>query len=210
MRTLAAVIAFSLLASSAGAQTIMLQQPVVGTFSVGTSVLVPDRGGAYLGSVARARESRRQFGFPPRGSSLGLERAHSAASTHVWIHDLQEMDRRLLQRARSSAGVAGGPPLGRYAEHAYRSLIAGDRRRQARVPGDVGATGRRKIARRQQRDQRPSVFDGVDPAARFLQLARRAEARGKHSLARLHYRMAARHGSQIARKKLASITLTGK
>jgi hypothetical protein len=90
----------------ASAQNVTVQQPVFRNFSVGTTVSIPDRGGAFIGGVKRAGSSRKSFGPFRSGSSIGLFRDYSAASTHVTIHDLGEMDRRILQQAnrRPSSG----------------------------------------------------------------------------------------------------------
>jgi hypothetical protein len=110
-----------LLSSAASAQ-ITVQQPVVQTFSVDTVVVVPDRGSTFLGGVSSGRETSSQFGFSPLGSSIGLERNHSAASASVYIHDFEAMDRALLDAAASSSAL--DPQLRNpLAERAWQSLM---------------------------------------------------------------------------------------
>ncbi len=78
------------------AQEITIQQPVVSHFSVDTTASVPDRGGIYLGGVGRAGSSRKSFGFSRPGTSTGTFSEGSSVSAHVWIHDLDAMDKAVL------------------------------------------------------------------------------------------------------------------
>ena len=78
------------------AQQVAVQQPVVGTNSVRTTVSVPDRGSALLGGVNSAQSARQSYGPLPSGSSVGLSRSASSMSTSVYIHDLRAMDEALL------------------------------------------------------------------------------------------------------------------
>jgi hypothetical protein len=80
-----------------------IQQPVVGTTSVNTTVSVPDRGTTFLGGVSSAQSGRSQYGPLPIGPSSGLTRQSSSMSVSVYIHDLQAMDEALLNSASSSA-----------------------------------------------------------------------------------------------------------
>ena len=81
------------------AQTLRLQQPIVQQFGANTTVLVPDRGQAHIGSVSRGWESRFQTGPWGRGSLTSRAYSESTLSTSVTIQDFAEMDRDLLQRA---------------------------------------------------------------------------------------------------------------
>lgn len=82
-----------------------VQQPVIQSTGGQFAVSVPDRGGIHLGSISRAGESRNSCGFPfTRGSSVGRFTTHSSMSAHVWIHDLREMDRMILDMAESAPG----------------------------------------------------------------------------------------------------------
>jgi hypothetical protein len=91
-----------------------VQQPVIQSIGGNFAVSVPDRGGILLGSISRAGESRKSYGLPfTRGSSVGRFSQRSSLSSHVWIHDLREMDRMILEVAetdpqglRSSTSVA--------------------------------------------------------------------------------------------------------
>lgn len=179
------------------AQNVTVQQPAFGRFSVGTTVSVPDRGRALLGGVSRAGEGRKRYGFFQPGSSVGLFREHSGVSAGVYIHDLRAMDEWLLNQGRANRAGDGGRLLTRNASHAYRQLTGG----RAATQNLPSATTARSA--RVSRPAASSVFGGEDPASKFYNLGRRAEERGKLSLARLHYRMAAKHGSALARAKLS-------
>ena len=187
------------------AQNGTVQQPVFRRFSVGTTVSVPDRGGAFLGRVARAAESRSRFGPLRSGTSTGLFREHFGASAHVRIHDLRETDQRLLRQGVRSARIPTGRPLPGNAEHAYRSLLS--RHYASQLSRRSSSTAKRK-PRLAPAGNRNSVFGNEDPAERFYRLGLRAEQRGRHSLARLHDRMAVKNGSALARAKLTPRVLS--
>jgi hypothetical protein len=78
------------------AQQVAVQQPVVATNSVRTTVSVPDRGSALLGGVNSAQSGRSSYGPLRSGTSTGLSRSASSMSTSVYIHDLRAMDEALL------------------------------------------------------------------------------------------------------------------
>jgi hypothetical protein len=95
--------------SDARAQTVQLPSRQV--FSVNTSVLVPDRGGAYLGGVRRSSQGVTQRG-PLRNRSLGGATSAGGASVHATVIDLRELDRLVLaegaarRAARESGSIA--------------------------------------------------------------------------------------------------------
>ncbi len=92
---------FALLFGSSGpllAQQV-IQQPVVSTTGVRTTVSVPDRGNAFLGGVSSAQSQRNRSGPFRSGSSLGFARQTTSISTGVYIHDLQAMDEAILNSA---------------------------------------------------------------------------------------------------------------
>lgn len=102
MRTILVVCAVLSLAASGHAQQLSVQQPVVGTTSVNTTVSVPDRGSVFLGGVNSAQSGRTSYGPLRSGSSLGLSRSASSMSTSVYIHDLRAMDEALLNSVPDS------------------------------------------------------------------------------------------------------------
>lgn len=93
------------------AQQVAVQQPVVATNSVRTTVSVPDRGSALLGGVGSAQSARSSYGPLRSGSSIGLSRSASSMSTSVYIHDLRAMDEVLLNSVPDSpapSAIRGG------------------------------------------------------------------------------------------------------
>lgn len=96
---------------SVQAQQVAVQQPVVATNSVRTTVSVPDRGSALLGGVSSAQSARSSYGPLRSGSSIGLSRSASSMSTSVYIHDLHAMDEALLNSVPDSpapSAIRGG------------------------------------------------------------------------------------------------------
>lgn len=166
-----------LLTQAAMAQQIAIQQPVIQNFSVGTTVSVPDRGAAYLGGVGSARSGRITTGPLRSGTALGLERQSSSSSVHVYIHDFEAMDAELL----ASAPVV---PHSRIEPRIAERLR--DRSRSSNPTSTQFA-----------------VDDRRQDAER---LAEQAEARGKMSVAKLHWQRAAKHGSTKATQRLAELT----
>lgn len=164
----------AMLASPAAAQ-VTVQQPAVRSFGGFTTVSVPDRGRAHLGSVNSAAASRSWTGPFRSGTSLGLEARGSSLSAGVFIHDLREMDEALLAKARASTSTK-----------VWEQRLAERRGSQSASPATRHATP-------------------VNRAADYEALARRAEERGKASVAQVYWRMAAKEGSALAQSKLAEL-----
>lgn len=111
MRSLTLVIAVLSHVAAVQAQQATVQQPVVSTNSVRTSVSVPDRGSALLGGVSSAQSGRSNYGPLRSGTSTGLSRSASSLSTSVYIHDLRAMDEALLNSVPDSpvpSAIRGG------------------------------------------------------------------------------------------------------
>ena len=109
---------------------ITVQQPVQHVFSVGTTVSVPDRGSISLGGVGRAATGWSRYGPFGFGSSVGQERGHVGASAHVWIHDFDEADRRLLGTSEPRRRVTS-QRLNPLAAHALATLRSRARQRSS-------------------------------------------------------------------------------
>ncbi len=105
-----------------GQAQLTVQQPVFGVNSVGTTVSVPDRGTAHLGSISSARSGSKTFGPLPSGTNYGFDRQHTGMSVNVYIHDFEAMDRYLLGQA--PAAPAANPQLTGNARHAWSQLQA--------------------------------------------------------------------------------------
>lgn len=219
-----------LLLSSRGVAQLTVQQPVVQSIGGNFAVSVPDRGGIHLGSISRAGSSRSSYGFPfTRGSSVGRFAEHTSMSAHVWIHDLREMDRMILDMAdsasRSGQGVGSAAPgrsgLAWSEFNPQRGVVVADglsSRRPTSLSVRRQSYGASSISGRSR-----YTYSGRDPSATVspLQNSRRskaldplhayrlgveAEESGKLRLAKLHYEVAAQYGSDLARQKLAQIT----
>lgn len=160
-----------------------VQQPVFGVTGVTTTVSVPDRGRAHLGSISRARDSRSSFGPFRSGSNIGLDREHTGMSVGVTIHDFEAMDHYLLNQASSTATPRGANLSGN-ARHALEQLQAQQGGRPAAIPT-------------------PPPSATLAKAEKFWLLGQKAENEGKISVAKLHYRIASKYGSHAAKARLA-------
>lgn len=157
-----------------------VQQPVIQSTGGNFAVSVPDRGGILLGSISRAGESRKSYGLPfTRGSSVGRFSQHSSLSSHVWIHDLREMDQMILdmaetdprgQKATTSAaarraGLAWSdfqPRRGAFVENRWATTRSVTERSPSRFV--VGTLNDRSRTRSTVSDRKPTTAT-VTPAA---------------------------------------------
>ena len=81
---------------------ITVQQPVVRTTGVATSVSVPDRGSTFLGGVSSAESFRNSYGPLRTGTSRGYGLSGGSMSAHVHIIDLHAMDEAILNSVPDS------------------------------------------------------------------------------------------------------------
>lgn len=207
-----------------------VQQPVLQSTGGNFAVSVPDRGGILLGSISRAGESRKSYGLPfSRGSSVGRFSQHTSMSSHVWIHDLREMDRMILDMAEkkpqgqrtatnSAARRAG---LGWSSYQPRRGVSVQDRRPSSMLASQrfrSNSVGSSVVGRSETADvrSRSKLTDkkveptparrsrALDPAHSY-QLGVEAEESGKVSLAKLHYLAAAQYGSVEGARRLREL-----
>lgn len=188
-------------------QAVIVQQPVVNTFSVGTSVSVPDRGEVFLGGVERVSESSSVSGFPRRRGAYTRSASASLMSVRVFIHDFEAMDAAVLNAA-TGHGERPAFTKGRYDDPTSYAMS----RRWAAL-----ASGGRQPSEAEMRieaNNRQEALEALTPTARqgpfqdaerFLSLGAAAENRGKRDLAMIHYRYAARHGSTEAAQRLVGL-----
>lgn len=170
MRTL--IFSTCVLLNAAGAYAqVTVQQPVVRSSSVGTTVSVPDRGRVFLGSVNSADSFRQNYGPFPSGTTRGSGLSGGSMSASVYIIDLQEMDEAILNSVPDSPVPLTLRPrtIGNAPEPAAREVVS-----------------------------------TAEKAANFERMAKQAETAGKLGVAKLHWQMAAKHGSTIAAEKLKS------
>ncbi len=161
---------------TASAQQIAVQQPVIGNFAVGTTVSVPDRGSVVLGGVGAAASGQSTYSPLPFNSSFGWSRSASSMSVHVQIHDLAAMDEAVFAAAGSRKPSRIDPMIVERITHRDRS------------PAPAAET-----------------VDHVSLAVQAERLAEQAEARGKPSVAKLHWQRAAKHGSALAKSRLGAL-----
>lgn len=106
--------------SQASAQNVV-QLPTFQTFSVGSTVLVPDRGGALLGGVNRAAVGSVERGVPGlsnlpyanrlfKNRAIGSTTSPSTISVHAHIIDFEAMDKALLAEAARRRDIRQNDP----------------------------------------------------------------------------------------------------
>ncbi len=209
-----------------------VQQPVIQSTGGNFAVSVPDRGGILLGSISRAGESRKSYGLPfTRGSSVGRFSQHSSLSSHVWIHDLREMDQMILEMAETDprgqkattsaaarrAGLAWSdfqPRRGAFVENRRASSLPVIEKSRSRYT--VGTLNGRSRTSSTVSDRKPKTATApsvaapprrsraLDPAHSY-RLGVEAEESGKLSLAKLHYLAAAQYGSTEGARRLREL-----
>ena len=107
-------VTFAMLAVPQVVDAQAIQLPTFRLFSTNSTVLVPDRGSAYLGGVDRASYGSNQRGL---SRSIGSSVGSSGVTVHATIIDHEEMDRALLAEAARKRGdthdVLGRPIDGR-------------------------------------------------------------------------------------------------
>ncbi len=180
MRAPFGIAVFALMAgwSSAAGQTIQL--PTFNSFSVDTTVVVPDSGGAVIGGTRRASSGASRFNGIPRQQAIGLQRQASTLSVTAKVHDPQAADKALLAEARAG--------------HANQAAPAGNEARAAELTLTSGDAGLKSVA--QLRREHAAALAATDrETLELVAKARQAIADGKDSLARVYYRTAAREAS---------------
>lgn len=148
---------------------ITVQQPVVRTTGVATTVSVPDRGSILLGGVSSAESFRQSYGPIRSGTTRGYGLSGGSISASVQIIDLHEMDEAILNSVPDSPAPLA---MRRRSVEAERDAVVQDQ---------------------------PSP---VQKAANFERMAQQAEAAGKAGVAKLHWQMAAKYGSTLAKSKI--------
>ena len=186
-----------------------VQLPSFSFFSVNTTVSVPDRGGAYLGGVNRARDGSWTRGFGPLANrAIGGDRMAGGASVHATIIDHEELDRATLAAAAAKRGPVD--PDAAKAEALARHIGRDDEREGEApaesssvpppLPDSVAAIKARNAAAAEERSVE---------AVKFFAQAQQAEAEGKPAIAKIYYQMAARRDAgslkQRAEERLAAL-----
>jgi hypothetical protein len=107
------VIAVAAAARPCGAQRAVVQQPAFQQFAAPTTVLVPDRGEAFLGGTRGGFWARDARGPIPLGSARAGGAGASIAKTRVYVHDFRAMDEAILRGASADLdepGLSRVPP----------------------------------------------------------------------------------------------------
>ena len=165
---------------------VTVQLPSYRVTGISTTVLVPDRGGAYLGGVTSSSIGSSTYGSPLGRGLPGLRRKLGRSTTvggfsmNATIIDHAELDRAVLaeaeRRQRAGRPVAQAP-----APHAKNRLQLA----AAETASD---------------SERVSLY---------LSRAKRAEVSGQPEIARVFYRRIAKHGTadqrRRAKERLAAI-----
>ena len=120
------------------AQQVVVQQPAFQQFAAPTTVLVPDRGSAFLGGTRGGYQARDISGPIPLGSARAGGAGASSMSTRVYVHDLRAMDEAIL---RGVDAESAGPGLSRVTSARAAQPLA-------QPPGPRGGRLHRKPPRR--------------------------------------------------------------
>jgi hypothetical protein len=181
------------LSRQASAQVIML--PTYRVFSIGTSVMVPDRGMAHLGGISTARESSVSRGVPGFGPlfanrAIGRELGHVGAHVTATIIDQRELDQQVLSAATRSRQVlsAEDAALARKAAFLNQHLARPSSSQPAPAARSLPAEHLSQIRQRQQQAGREQQLEGLE----LMILAQQKELEGKLGVARIYYQQAAR------------------
>jgi hypothetical protein len=185
----------------------VVQLPTFESFSISTTVVVPDRGTALLGGVDRAYYDSTWAGVPFLDKMPGLGRlfgnrsvtggaSSSSVSVTATIIDLQAMDEAVLAEARRQGASVEDSATARRA--AFLARHVGRRESDSAgvtVPSRPAPPGSGEAV------QNPVVGDSAQAC---LELARRAEAAGRFGAARCQYDRAARMAQGELRQEALS------
>ncbi len=171
------------------AQTIQL--PSFTSFSVDTTVLVPDSGRAPTAGSKRASSGRSTFGGFPRQRAAGSNR--QAAGMHVLakIHDPSEADKALLQQAKARGATALD----------NTAASAAGLARAAVNPGLTGDPGLRSVAEIE-RQRATQSADQQREAFALYEKGREAQAAGKAGVAAVYFRSASSRATGTLKQEI--------
>lgn len=148
----------------------VVQLPSFSSFSVDTTVVVPDGGAALLGGVGRGSRATSEFGGIPRRRVSGVNRQVSGAYVRALVHDPPAAEAALARQAATERAADAELPLART------------------TPSAAGTLSLRDIER-----ARAARADAAQGEARaLLAKAQQSRADGKAGVARIYYRSAAK------------------
>jgi hypothetical protein len=179
------------LPSSAVAQQDMVtvQLPTFSMFTVSTTVLVPDRGSAYLGGVGRASAGSNQFGPAPAPAAMGaggIDRQAAGVQVSVWIHDF---------RALEPTGISGNSAL--HLTGAANSAAAARETQTGRAPAALSVSDWKALRAQQAAEQQQEVIALAEKAAAAVE-------QGNTAAARIYLQMALRRADDTLRPTIAA------
>ena len=169
-------------------QRVTVQLPTFRQFSMTTTVVVPDRGGVYLGGVNRVRRHAMSLGtplFPGRNRGRGGATAASGVSVQAWIHDLEAMDQAILNEW-AAASKSRSPQAQR-----NRVTLPKPPEQPTKTIGEL------------KRIQRAADLANQERAIADFQAAKRVQEQGKPKVARIYYQMALRRATGDLKNQIA-------
>ena len=191
---------------------VTIQLPTYSSFSVSTTVLVPDRGGAALGGVSRSAMGASQFGpapLPAGTRAFGVERQAQNAHVFAQIHDFREMEQALVGdgtqprndvgrltvlRPSGATGAAVNPRQVNSSQRGGSPLAvpsSGD------TPGQRSVAEWKQLRAQQAAGQQRQVLE-------WMQRAAAAAESGKRGAARVYLNMAYRQADSALRPRIAA------
>ena len=182
------LIVAGLLIEPAQGQRTTVQLPTFRQFSMTTTVVVPDRGSVHLGGVNSARTRTSSFGmplFPGRHRGRSAATAASGVSVQAWIHDLEAMDRAILN------------------EWAATSKSRSPQSQRNRVTLPKPPEQPTKTIGELKRMQRAADLANQERAIADFQAAKRVQEQGKPKVARIYYQMALRRATGDLKNQIA-------
>jgi hypothetical protein len=121
-----------LMASAASASAQVVQLPSFHSFSVDTTVVVPDSGPSAVASQRAARSSQSQLRGLPGSRAIGRDRQAAGAAVRAQVHDPEAAEGELSRRALAARGtgertdMSGRPPVSASRADPSRSVAALD------------------------------------------------------------------------------------
>jgi hypothetical protein len=200
----------------------VVQLPTFRSFSLGTTVSVPDRGNAYLGGVSRSAMSRSEQGLPILGRVPVAGRAFgnraiagrtevSGARVSAYIHNFEEMEEELLGQANIASRrsmPAKQPGAGR-ANLAARSADPLPRSKpDVSKPDAAGRLSVAELRRQQQTHDHAAQASASQAARKDFERAREIAASGNAGLARVYLRRAASQADPKLRAEISGLFIT--
>lgn len=224
----ALMLVLALAAAQVLAQGTTVQLPTFAFSNVSTTVMVPDRGSAFLGGINRASSGRNEFGTPMldklpftgrafKNTGIGQDRSGSSFHVTAYIHDFDAMEEALLGGQYSSFSSTSSSPLRRLNDP---PVAIAARAIQPRA-GDLAGNWLPKSSEKE--EPVPEVEVAQEQARRAALLQTRAaeaqdlfdrgeqaEAAGKANVAKLYYQMAAKRSSgELKQQALARLETLG-